>query len=90
MFGIVNLMPEQNQVQEKIDVLARFDKSGVTPLLFKYGERTIKIESIDLKYSSRSGTVDFYTFHASTKTASYKITYNSQSLVWILEEISAD
>lgn len=81
-------MAVQNQIQEKIDVLARFDKDGVTPMIFKHRSRTIKIESIDLKYSSRSGAVAFYTFHVSAKNASYKITYNSQSLIWILEETS--
>jgi len=81
-------MSSPNQIKERIDVLARFDQNGVTPLLFKHRERTIKIEAIDLKYVSKSGAISFYNFHVSTKTASYKICYNNQSLHWVLEEIS--
>jgi len=77
----------QTQLNEKIEVLAKFEKGGVTPLFFKLSSRTIKIESVDLKYSYKSGGVDFYSYSVSANGNSYKITLNAKEMSWRLEEV---
>ena len=77
----------QTQLNEKITVLAKFKNGVVTPLLFKFQNRTYKIESADLKYQYREGNVDFYSYSVSSQGNSYKITYNARELTWRLEEI---
>jgi hypothetical protein len=78
---------EQTELNEKIEVLAKFEKGGLAPLAFKQGGRLIKVESIDLKYNYRSGGVDFYSYSISSGSNSYKITYNAKELGWRLEEV---
>ena len=77
----------QTELDEKIEVLAKFARGGLIPLAFKFGGRTIKAESIDLKYNYRSGGIDFYSYSISNNGNSYKITYNAKELGWRLEEV---
>lgn len=77
----------QTELNEKIEILAKFEKGGITPLLFKFHGRNYKIESVDLKYKFRQNGVDFYSYSVSASGNSYKITYNTSELVWKLEEI---
>ena len=81
-------MQGQNQTQENIEVLAKFSCNKILPLAFRYRERTVKIKSIDLKYSFKSGAVDIYVFNVSGPSGSYQITYDSLLLNWTLEEFS--
>lgn len=77
----------QTELNEKIEVLAKFEKGGLTPLAFKLNGRLIKVETIDLKYNYRLGGIDFYSYSVSSSGNSYKITYNAKELGWRLEEI---
>jgi hypothetical protein len=77
----------QTQINEPIDVIAKFSKGSITPLIFKYKSRVIKIESVDLKYDLHQDKVNFSSFSVLANGNSYKINYNDQTHLWILEEI---
>lgn len=77
----------QTELNEKIEVLAKFRNGVIAPLFFKINGRVLKVGSIDLKYNYRSGGVDFYSYSVSASGNSYKITYNAKELSWKLEEI---
>jgi hypothetical protein len=77
----------QTALNEQIEVLAKFHGGSIVPLLFKFGQRIIKVKSIDLRYDFRRDNVHFYSFSVSSGPNSYKITFNTQSLKWILEEV---
>ncbi|OQA53306.1 MAG: hypothetical protein BWY43_00077 [candidate division WS2 bacterium ADurb.Bin280] len=79
-------MSEQKTINQNIEVLARFSAGTLSPIAFKYEGRLIKIESIDLSYKTRSGSVLLLSFHVSSNANSYKITYDGTRLSWVLEE----
>lgn len=78
---------QQTELNEKIEVLASFKQGALAPLLFRWNERIIRIESTSLKYSFKYGNVDFYCFCVNANNSTYKIVYNSAELSWILEEV---
>jgi len=82
-------MFSQTSLNEKISVIAKFKGGAISPLLFKFHDRTYKIKSIDLKYHFRQGGVDYYSFSVSASGNSYKITFDCKDLEWRLEEIWA-
>lgn len=78
----------QNEINLPVNVIAVFRKSSVTPLFFKYSDRTYKIKNIDLVYPIREGNIDLLSFSVSDKNDnSYKLKFNQKTLEWILEEI---
>lgn len=77
----------QTQINEPIDVVAKFSKGNITPLVFKYKSRVLKIESVDLKYDFHRDKVGFSSFSVLANGNSYKISYNNQNYLWVLEEI---
>jgi len=81
---------QETQINQKIEVLAKFKGGSLFPIAFKYNERLIRIDSIDLKYKTSEGSAYFYIFHICTSGTSYKISYNSLDLSWELKEIFTD
>lgn len=81
---------QQVQVNEPIEVLAAFKKSGLAPLFFKWNGRKIKIEAVDLKYKFKRGDTLFRCFLVSCANASYKIICDSQNMSWTIEEVSSN
>lgn len=81
---------QETQINKKIEVLAKFKGGYLFPIAFKYNERLIKIDSIDLKYKANEGSASFYIFHTRASDTSYKISYNSLDLSWELKEIFLD
>lgn len=77
----------QTAINESIDVIAKFSKGNIIPLVFKYESRTLKIDSVDLKYDFHRDSVKFSIFSVSSGANSYKISYNSRTYQWTLEEI---
>lgn len=78
----------QNEINLPIKVIAVFKNCTVTPLFFKYENRSYKIKNIDLVYPQREGNVDFMSFSVSDKNDnSYKLRFNQKTLEWMLEEI---
>jgi len=83
---IIKLM-EQTTLNEKIEVLAKFKSGELIPLLFRYNQRVLKIESVDLKYHLQYGNVERHTFCVSSSGNSYKISFSSKDFNWYLEEV---
>ena len=79
----------QTQIGEKIDVLAKFSKGNLTPLLFRYRQRICKIDSIDLKYDLQNGDVHSHHFCITSQGVSYKISFRNLEMSWYLEEIDS-
>lgn len=79
----------QTHIGEKIDVLAKFSKGDLTPLLFRYRQRIYKIDSIDLKYDLQNGDVPSRHFCVTSQSIGYKLSFRNLEMSWYLEEIDS-
>jgi len=77
----------QTELDEKIDVLAKFKGGEITPLLFKSQNRVYKIDSINLRYEFIEGDVKFISYSVNSESNTFKITFNTKEMEWKLEEI---
>ena len=75
------------QINEPIKVLASFSKGVITPHQFSWQHRLIKIAQINLVHPLKDGAVTHHVFFVSSATANYKITFNTVTLKWYLEQI---
>lgn len=71
-------------------MLVFYKQGKVTPLAFWINNRKYQVEKVNLVYSQRRGLAKIYYFAVSTKTAAYKLAYNSETLSWRLLEVYAD
>jgi len=75
---------------KKISVYSFYNQGKVRPCFFWVRRQKKKVEKVNLIYSRREGSAKIYYFSVSTKTASYKLSYNSETLGWRLLEVYAD
>ncbi|MEJ0021887.1 MAG: hypothetical protein WDN47_04940 [Candidatus Doudnabacteria bacterium] len=74
------------QINETIEVIARFSGNKATPVKFLWQGREIPVKKINLTYSRFEGRVKFYFFAVSDDTNYFKLQFNSDSLIWTLLE----
>ena len=77
----------QTKLDQAIEVLAKFKKGNITPLLFRFSGRIHKIDTLNLCYDFTEGNVRFLSYSVNCGPDSYKITLNTKTMGWKLEEI---
>ncbi|OGC45607.1 hypothetical protein A2V49_03905 [candidate division WWE3 bacterium RBG_19FT_COMBO_34_6] len=78
-----------NKIKEMISVNFIFDhtkrKSSIKSILWK--KTLYKIDKNCLHHTYKNGDALYHVFHVSCNTISFKILFDSSSLIWFLEEI---
>lgn len=74
-------------VNEKINVLAVFKNGVIIPYVFSWQNKKRKVEKINLRYQERIGSSVNYYFAIESGGFVGKLSYNDQSMIWVLEEI---
>lgn len=75
------------RVNEPIEVLAAFHKDGTKPMTFKWGNRCYQVKKVDLVHTEHDGREKIYYFCVSSDAMAYRLSFRSESLRWMLEEI---
>jgi len=73
-------------IHEPIEVLAVFRKERTEPMTFKWGSRYYQIEKVNLIHTEHDGREKVYYFNVSNGDSSYRLSFRSESLKWVLEE----
>jgi hypothetical protein len=76
-------------IKEPIEVMAIFHKEHAEPTTFKWGARYYQINKVNLVHSEHDGREMIYYFSVSNDTASYRLSFRTKSLKWMLEEMCA-
>lgn len=78
------------QVNEKVSVIAIYDKSHgeVTPWRIKWNGRIYTITEIGFHHTLRHGNHLYHIFSVTDGNLSFKLTCDTETLHWTLEEIS--
>jgi len=71
---------------ESIELLVRFDQSGLFPHKLKIGMRTYDIKKVNLMHSIIDGSVKIYFFSVSDDTNFWKLGFNTETLKWWVED----
>lgn len=72
--------------ENQVEVLARFDKTGLFPIVLKVGGRKYEIKKVNLMHSINDGAVRIYFFSVSDETNFWKLGFNTETLSWWIED----
>lgn len=78
-------------IHEQIAVITVFDPSKkihTMPFRIKWRGRVYHVIQLGYHHSLRQGRVLIHFYAVTTKTLSFKLRFDTESLVWTLEEIS--
>jgi len=78
------------QINEPIDVIAKFLGNKTIPIKFLWHNREILIKKVNLTYSRVVGRGRFYFFAVSDNTNYFKLQFNTENLQWTLLETYVD
>jgi hypothetical protein len=74
------------QINEPIEVIAKFSANKTVPIKFLWHNREILIKKINLHYTNRDGRNKFYYFAVSDGVNYFKLQFDAESLNWTLLE----
>ena len=77
-------------IDEPIAVLVSFDKGVLTPHIFKWRGRQIKLTKVNLIHRVKDGSVLCYLFSVSNDTSAYKLKFNAATMQWRLDQVYQD
>lgn len=75
------------KIQEPIEVLAAFRKEQTEPMVFKWGNRYYQIGKVNFIHSEHDGLEKIFYFSVSNDSSSYRLSFRTKSLRWMLEEM---
>jgi hypothetical protein len=75
------------KINEPIEVLAAFRREGAEPMRFKWGNRYYQVNKVNLVHTEHDGREKIYYFSVSNEATSYRLSFRSESLTWMLEEM---
>lgn len=75
-----------DSVREPVEVLVAFKNARPEPMMFKWGKQYYQIRKINLVHAERIGREKVYFFSVSDDANAYRLSFNTESLQWALEE----
>lgn len=77
----------QEELNEKIEVLARFNNGKIKPEIFIWNNKEYKIKKITYSWQERCGLEIINYFSVDTDPNLYQISFNNTSLGWRIDKI---
>lgn len=74
------------QINEPIEVSARFEKGKLIPVSFIWQNREYEVQKVNLSWSQYEGRSKIYYFAVSDSVNYFKLRFDSEKLSWILIE----
>lgn len=72
---------------QPVTVVALFEKGSFRPIIFRWQNRKISIDTIEFTWQTTQGRAKLFHFSAATAGAIYELVFNNQSLGWMLQEV---
>lgn len=72
------------KIDEPIEVIVSFLKSGVQPVKFRHNGQIINVCSVNMRHPIRRGRELVYIFYVSDGQNDYSLEFNTQTLSWRL------
>jgi hypothetical protein len=78
------------ELAEPINVWVFFQGSKISPYLFVWKQRRIKIDQVNLVHTSREGSALIYYFSVESEGNFYRLRFDSLKLKWTLEAVEEE
>lgn len=75
------------KVQEPVEVVVAFHRNRPEPMMFKWGKQYYQIKKVNLVHTERVGREKIYYFSVSDTANAYRLSFRTESLQWLLEEM---
>lgn len=78
------------QMSEPVDVIAVFSRNHdrLKPIRLKWKNKPYSIRHIDYVHREKRGRILFHIFSCITDSLFFKLCFDTESLIWSVEEIS--
>lgn len=74
----------QEEIGDKIEVLAQFSKGRLIPKQFTWQQRDYSIAKISFSFSKQEGSATLLYFSVVGQTAAYELEFNLSTFIWRL------
>lgn len=74
----------QEDIGDKIDVLAKFSKGHLTPQSFTWKQRDYPVTKLTFSFSKQEGLTTFLYFSVVGQAAAYELEFNLKTFIWRL------
>lgn len=78
---------QSTSIHEPVDVFCFFTRRSPLPLKLIWRNKSHHVRNLNLTYEEKQGTDTIFYFSVSNDEASFKLSFNNQSLRWYLEEV---
>ena len=75
------------KINEQIEVIARFNKKGLEPAVFRWNKKEYLVKKINMIHKARDGNDRVYYFSVSDEANFFRLAFFTRDLTWRLEEI---
>lgn len=75
------------ELSEPINVWVFFQKTQITPYVFFWKNRRIKIDKVNLVHTTLNGSSNVYHFSVSSGGNFYRLAFDLKRLKWFLEAV---
>lgn len=75
------------KVNQPVEVLAAFRNDRTEPMTFKWGTKYYQVRKVNLVHTEHNGREKVYYFSVSDDANAYRLSFRTESLKWMLEEI---
>ena len=76
------------KVQAPIDVMMSFREGHPEPMVFKWGNRHYHVKRVNLVHTERHGREKVYIFSVSDDVNAYRLSFSSETMNWMLEDMA--
>lgn len=78
------------RLSEPVDVIAVFSRGHdrLKPIRLKWKQKAYSIRKIDYVFREKRGRILFHVFSCLTDSLFFKLCFDTESLIWSVEEIS--
>ncbi|MFO0751781.1 MAG: hypothetical protein U0411_00465 [Thermodesulfovibrionales bacterium] len=78
------------RIGENISVIASFSMPfRIKPVRFRWTGRLFEVQEITYTWKTREGQTEVYHFSVTDGKALYELTFDTRSLLWVLESLEA-
>ena len=77
-------------IHEQVSVVAVFEKGQIRPILFRWKDKKISIESVSFTWQTMQGKERSLHFTVVATQTLYELVFNISSMIWELEQIDTN
>lgn len=75
------------QINDPIQAFVLFKHGKVIPFSFSWNGKSYKVKGTNMIHTAKDGEATLYFFSVSSESGTYKLQFNTQTMIWSLDEV---